>query len=194
MMSEKDALRRRFKEWREQLSPPEHTALSAALCQQVELLPAFQEPTWLLGFSPLAGEPDIRPLLQAALLNGRRVALPRCVRDTRELRFYEITSWDELTSGSYGIAEPPENPARLWQPTADALCIVPALSYDRQGYRLGYGGGYYDRFLPAFSGITLGLCPQACLQAELPRDAYDQPISVVVTEHELYDRRDRHDR
>lgn len=190
MISEKDALRRHFKAWREQLSPAEHAALSAALCNRLMSLPVYQETNWLLGFAPLAGEPDIRPLLQDALLGGRRVALPRCIPGTRELQFYEIISWDELISGSYGIAEPPADPARLWQPTADALCIVPALSFDRQGQRLGYGGGYYDRFLSTFPGITLGLCPQACLQEKLPHDLYDQPVSVVVTECEVCDRRD----
>lgn len=189
MMNEKSALRRRFKAWRGELLPAEHAALSAALCRRLASLPVFQQTEWLLGFAPLDGEPDIRPLLQEALQDGHRVALPRCVPGTRQLQFYEITSWNELIPGSYGIAEPPEKPDHLWRPTADALCIVPALSFDRQGYRLGYGGGYYDRFLPAFPGITVGLCPQACLLAELPHDLYDQPVSVVVTEDEVCDRR-----
>ncbi len=194
MNTEKSALRRRFKAWREELSPAEHAALSAALCRRLEALPEFQESAWLLGFAPFAGEPDIRPLLQAALLCGHRVALPRCVPEPRELRFYEITSWDELVPGSYGIAEPPEIPGRLWQPTADALCLVPGFSFDRQGYRLGYGGGYYDRFLPVFPGIALGLCPQDCLLNELPHDSYDRSVSIVLTETEVCDRRGEYDR
>ena len=75
-----------------------------------------------------------------------------------EMEFYEIHSLFELQPGTFGVLEPvPEN-SRLVQEETEGLCIVPGLSFDAEGYRLGYGKGYYDRFLSRFSGTTAGVC------------------------------------
>lgn len=157
-------------------------AASLALSDRIRQLPAYEKCHWLLAFSPLAGEPDITPLLRLALSDGHRVALPVCDPSNHTLTFYEITSLTEREGGHYGIAEPPAVPARLWQPTADALCLVPALGYDRAGHRLGRGGGYYDRFLPHFNGVSCGVCLSDQLCDRIPTDPTDFSLSLVVTE------------
>ena len=180
-MTEKTTIRRHLTAWREAQSAEGLAALSDELCRQAEVLPEYRRATWVLGYAPFRREPDIRPLIERALAAGKRVAMPRCVTADHTLGFYEIRSWAELETGSYGIAEPPAEEERRWQPTADAVCFVPALGYDNDGYRLGYGGGYYDRFLPTFAGVSVGLCPSECL-TKLPREINDRPVTAVVTE------------
>lgn len=181
-LTDKATLRASLRRQIAERDPSFAAAASLTLCDHLRRLPAYAACRWLLAFSPLAGEPDITPLLQVALSDGHRVALPVCDPTTHTLRFYEITSLTERACGHYGIAEPPTAPDRLWQPTADALCLVPALGYDRLGHRLGRGGGYYDRFLPHFTGISCGVCLSDQLCDRIPVTPTDFVLSLVVTE------------
>ena len=181
-LTDKIACRRRVREVIASRSPADFAARSAALCERVERLPAYRHCRWLLAFSPLPDEVDIRPLLERALSDGHRVALPICHPSDYTMDFYEIRSLSDLRSGHYGIAEPPSAAENRWQPTADALCLVPALAYDRNGNRLGRGGGYYDRFLPTFGGIACGVCLNDQVMRRLPTTPTDYALSLVLTE------------
>lgn len=181
-LTDKSALRASLRHRLAKRDPSFAAAASLTLCDHIRQLPAYENCRWLLAFSPLSDEPDIIPLLQTALADGHRVALPVCDPMTHTLRFYEITSLTERERGHYGIAEPPTSPDRLWQPTADVLCLVPALGYDRLGHRLGRGGGYYDRFLPYFTGVSCGVCLSDQLCDRIPVTPTDFSLSLVVTE------------
>ena len=86
-----------------------------------------------------------------------------------------------LRPGAYGIPEPDERCPLVEKGEVD-LVLTPNLCCDRLGYRLGHGGGYYDRWLADYTGITVALCPQIWLQETLPRDGFDRPVDVVITE------------
>lgn len=120
-------------------------------------------------------------LITAAWAEGRRVAAPRCLDANGRMAFYWIQSWGDVQPGRFGVLEPVETcpPA---QAEENDLCVVPALSFDASGYRLGYGKGYYDRFLSGFPGVSVGFCFEACMTWRLPRDSYDRPVDAVITD------------
>ena len=91
-------------------------------------------------------EVDTRRLMEKAWEDGKKVAAPRCVENTRLMNMHLITSMDDLQEGAYGILEPKES-LPILEDTKNAVCIVPAFCNDYRGYRVGYGGGYYDRYL-----------------------------------------------
>ncbi len=130
-------------------------------------------------------EVDTKNLILRALSENKRVAVPYCIENSREMRFYFIRSLDELQKRTFGVLEPV---AEVCSPVEDftgSICIVPGLAFDRQGYRLGYGKGYYDRFLADYRGTTIGICYKACMTHLLHRGRYDIACDMVVTENEL---------
>ncbi len=126
-------------------------------------------------------EPDTHALIRAALANGKRVAVPRCGENDGEMDFYYINSFDELKTGKFGVLEPPRENETVLDLTR-GICLVPALCFDAEGYRLGHGKGYYDRFLERFSGISVGLAHSTRVKWKLPRDEHDKPVDIIVTE------------
>lgn len=111
-----------------------------------------------------------------------RLLVPRCEKGTNEMFFYQINSFDDLEPGYCGILEPKAYCKRIDE-FVDPMCVVPGLSFDSKGYRLGFGKGFYDRFLADFKGITVGLCCDRCLtDGELPRDEHDVAVDFVITE------------
>ncbi len=130
-------------------------------------------------------EVDTREIIKRALLDGKTVAVPKCVDGTRLMDFYVIKSFSDLESGAFGVLEPISDKCEKITDFSKGLCIVPALAFDRAGYRLGYGKGYYDRFLSNFCGETLGLCYNACTQETLPHGKYDKRVDKIITQSNI---------
>lgn len=120
-------------------------------------------------------------IIEDAFLKGKTVLVPKCVNGTNIMEFYRITSFDDLDVGSYGILEPVDK-CEKYDKFDNALCIVPGLSFDMKGYRLGFGKGFYDRFLAEHNMSTIGLCYENCLTKSLPADGYDISVDCIVTE------------
>ena len=97
------------------------------------------------------------------------------------MSFFSIRGSQDLDPGAYGIPEPLAACQEV-RPTARSLCLVPALAFDRQGGRIGYGGGYYDRFLAAFPGTAVGLVRADFLADCLPAEPFDQKVKYLVTQ------------
>ncbi len=111
---------------------------------------------------------------------GKQVAAPHCVPGTRKMAFYWFKGPDDLIKGSFGLWEPDPNRCVLATADETTLCLVPGLAFDRDGYRLGFGKGYYDRFLPTFPGHTVGLCYEECLLGQVPRAPWDQHVDQLI--------------
>ena len=131
-------------------------------------------------------EVDTHIIISKALDDGKKVALPKCTDKDGNMKFYYITSISDLIDGMYGIKEP-QVKSQAENFTECSLCLVPALSFDVDGYRLGYGKGYYDRFLSRFTGVSIGLCYTDCLCEKLPRDNYDKRVNYIFTNEKIYD-------
>lgn len=127
-------------------------------------------------------EVDTRSLIEVMLSDGIRVAVPVSHPRDCSMSFYYINSLGELKEGIYGILEPDENEAKKANFNEKTVCFVPALSFDKKGFRLGFGKGYYDRFLSSFSGVTVGLCYEECISEKLIHDKFDQAVQSVITE------------
>ncbi len=185
--SDKNQLRRHFKAVRAGLLEGERRAIDAAIAGNVAGLPEFAEADGVFTYLSFGAEVDTRILIECAWTVGKTVALPRVVPGTRQMRWYAVDSLDCLERSSFGVEEPPADPAREVTPVdfACPVALVPGLAFDGAGYRLGYGGGFYDTFLPTFPGTSMGLCRAAQLADHLPHEDYDMPVDEVVTEHGL---------
>ncbi len=136
------------------------------------------------GFWPMGDELDLRPLLARLHFAGHAVGLPVVVKRGTPLLFRRWQPSDVLVSGGYGTSVPGEDKPVV---TPEVL-FVPLLAFDRQGYRLGYGGGFYDRTLQALRGagprLAVGVAFAAQEVEAVPRDHYDQKLDWIVTEAE----------
>lgn len=182
----KQALRQEIKLWRKSLAPEEKAQMDERICARVTGLREYAACDTLLTYVSTPIEVDTWPLIERALADGKRVAVPRCIDGTRQMAFYYIRSYDDLAPGTFGVLEPLPERCALWKPAGTCLCIVPALAYDRAGFRLGYGAGYYDRFLSGYHGAKVGIIYQHNLRARLWSGRFDIPIELLVTETRLW--------
>ena len=124
-------------------------------------------------------------LIEREALKSKIVLCPRCEKNGNIMYFYRINSTYDLKEGRFGIFEPDES-CEKYCVFDNALCIVPALSYDKDGYRLGFGMGFYDRFLADYNGMKLGLCYDNCMSESFCHDGYDISVDKVFTDKDIY--------
>lgn len=111
-------------------------------------------------------------------LNTKNIAVPKIIDNN--MYFCYVTNLNELTSGKYNIPEPTNE--NIVTDFDNAICIVPGICYDKENYRIGYGKGYYDRFLSKNKIKTIGLCYKECMIEKIDNDKYDYKIDEVITE------------
>ncbi len=145
----------------------------------------------VMTYVPLKGEVDVYPFIDYCLQNGIDIYVPRTNPDDgimEAVRIYDLR--EDLLKGNYGIDEPRPDLQETALPQELQLIIVPGLAFDRDGYRLGFGGGYYDQFLVNLSSGNTAVAVAYSFQIveHLPRDEWDIPVDAVVTEHEIIGR------
>ena len=166
------------------MAPEARRAEDEALFDRFLALPRLAGARTVFVFFGTGTEPDTSRLIPRLLALGKTVGLPRMLPGrAMEVRRYEPDR--PLVPHPWGIPEPDVG-CSLLSPADIDLALVPALCYDRRGFRLGMGGGYYDRWLPGFHGATVGLCRTELLQAQLPAEPYDRPVELVITAAGLY--------
>lgn len=178
----KQELRERYKAQRRAMPEKEKAAKDRRIAEHVRRLWQYDKCDTVLCYVSTAIEVDTHEIIRRALADGKKVAVPRCVPDTRLMESYYIDSLEELSAGTFGVLEPTPDPDKLVTDLSHGLCLVPALCYDLEGYRLGYGKGYYDRYLAGFGGSLVGLCYSDCIERHLPHGRYDRPVETLVTE------------
>ncbi|NRD80756.1 5-formyltetrahydrofolate cyclo-ligase [Bacillus sp. BRMEA1] len=130
-------------------------------------------------------EVDTYQIIRRAWELGKKVAVPKCIPKEKKLVFRELTEFCQLESVFYGLFEPiPEITEEIAANQIDLL-IVPGLAYTKEGYRLGFGGGYYDRFLGNFPGHTLSLAFNEQVVQHFPVEKHDIPVSKLITPTEI---------
>lgn len=181
----KKELRTEIREKRNQMSPSLQMQMSEAIIKNILTLAEYINCSTLLSYVSTEMEVDTFKLITVALKNGKKVAVPRCVEGLPIIEFYYIKSLGELVRGSYGLLEPRVNPQNKYAGNY-GLCILPGLAFDRTGGRLGYGKGYYDRFMQNFKGDTAGVCfSNVLMDSPLPAGRFDIPVTTVVTDKEI---------
>jgi 5,10-methenyltetrahydrofolate synthetase len=145
-------------------------------------LRCYKNALLVLTFMSTPIEVDTYELIKQCWKDGKRVGVPRCVDGTRLMEFYEITGFDELEKHTFGVMEPIPSKCKIIKDFRRSMCIVPGLAFDSFGYRLGYGKGYYDRFLSRYKGAKVGICYHDCLRYNLRHGKYDVVSDIVVNE------------
>ncbi len=181
----KKKLRIQAREMRSSMSPVTKQALDRKIKNRLLNLWALRGVDTVLCYVSTPIEVDTRGLINALLKMGKRVAVPRCEGGQSEMNFYFIESLDDLSPGSFGVDEPDPQKSIMVGKTENTACIVPAFMFDKSGYRLGYGKGYYDRYLSEYKGVTIGVCYNANFVDELFHGKYDRTVDLVVTEKEI---------
>ncbi len=184
-MLEKNEIRRRQRERRAAIPTEEKKQTDAAIVEHIRASAFFQNASMLLLYAPMEGEVNLLPLARLFRRAGKPIAFPRCDKESNTMSFYILSEDARLTPGAYGIPEPPAD-APLCTPDEHALCLLPGLSFDPRGNRLGYGKGYYDRYLASFPGVTVGVTPTAMMLRELPADEHDIPARYIATERGIW--------
>ena len=138
----------------------------------------------LVYLSTKDNEADTLGVVHAEWARGRDVLVP-VMAPGRRLEWSRIDGLADLTPGHFGLLEPRPERLRLMVPPADSVCLVPGIVFNRQGYRIGYGGGYYDRFLAGYPGTSIGLAYEG-QRAEFAHEPHDVPVQYIVTEAAVY--------
>ena len=162
----------------------------ASIANAVCALPEFARARVVLTYLGYGKEVATRGIISRAWELGKTVALPRCADEPRKLSWHVVESLDGLQKSAFGMEEPPFLRETLIDPHsldgATSVAIVPGLCFDGLGYRLGYGGGYYDEFLSSYTGVSVGLCLDEFMQESLDAlgvvEPHDQRVDIVVCE------------
>lgn len=178
--NEKKELRRAIRAQIEALAPAEKAASDAAMLARFLESPEFARAETILLFYGVGIEPETAQLFAPLWQQGKRLLLPATLPE-RQMEARLVIGLPQLEPDHMGIPTPLERCPTVPREDID-LILVPAMCYDRQGYRLGQGGGYYDRYLADYKGVTLGLCRDALLQDKLPTQPHDLPVQVLLTE------------
>ena len=153
-----------------------------AIAQNIVSLPEFISASRVFTYLSIGREVDTRKIIEHCLKIGKTLALPHSYENGIMDFVLLDRPVDELQLGMFGIPAPSEASEKLIPEKGDII-LVPALCYDENFYRLGRGGGYYDRYLSAFRIFSVGLCREKQLLASVPTDEFDMRVDCIVTEN-----------
>lgn len=164
------------------LSKETYRARSESIIQRFVISRLFRQAE-VIGVT-ISRFPEVRTmsLIEEAWRAGKRVVVPRCNTETKEMTFREIMSYDELEVVSSGLYEPKENETDAVEKQEIDLLIVPGVIYSNEGYRIGFGGGYYDRYLKDYDGRTVSLAFTEQTGQVVPVEPYDVPVQYIISD------------
>lgn len=187
-MLDKKALRKEMLEKRSQLSLQEIKEKSKTITNSLLNLNEYNKSQFIFTFISFKDEVDTHEIIKSSLKKDKRIGVPITVPEKKQLKVSEIMDFDnELELSYYDILAPKEKNIRIVAPELIDLVLVPGVIFDRRGYRVGYGGGYYDRFFSKLDKnvLKIGLCYDMQIQSNVPRDSYDIPVDYILTEKEF---------
>ncbi len=188
---DKNALRKNMLVKLKHLHTDEKMQIEKKLHQRFFASTQWKQAEWIGLTYAQSFEWNTQVIMEAAWRMNKKVALPKCNPVHHQLDFYHIQHESELEKGYSNIMEPkPHETAKINKQKMD-LIIVPGVVFDRNGYRIGFGGGYYDRFLIDYMGITIALASDFQVYQTIPRDEFDIPVQYVCTETALIKMKNR---
>lgn len=192
----KTQLRQYYLNLRQSISQSQRNLASAEIYERLFELPQWQNAPIICGYMSIRGEIDTLPILEKALNDGKTLALPRTISNAKQgqMVFCQVPdiSSNSLATGRFGVSEPMEScPIITSASLSHALILLPGLAFDSTGYRIGYGGGYYDRYisnliLQNIPFTTIALAFSLFVADALPHEPHDQPAHIIVTERRVY--------
>lgn len=180
MKTEKTALRKQLMERIQALPADYINESNEGIFKTVINIPEFAQAKTIFSYYSLGSEPDTIKIIEYALSLGKTVTLPVCLKNgIMEARV--ITSTSELSEAGFHLLEPLSS-TQVIKPEDLDFIVVPAMTFDFEGYRLGRGGGYYDRFLQNVTAFTVGIARERLMMERVPREIHDLPVHCVATE------------
>ena len=180
----KQSIRESQKKRRAEMDKDKKAELDREIATNVKRLNEYGPAKTLLVYVSTPIEVDTKLIIENAWADGKKVAVPRCVPDTRDMEFHYISSFDDLSPGMFSVLEPDESLPIVTDFT-DCLMIVPGMQFDMNGYRLGYGKGYYDRYMVRFTGRSAGICYSNELRPYMHHGRFDRSVDVIVTDKKI---------
>lgn len=182
MQMDKAGLRKSIIKKLKELPKSEKLQLENKLSEQLVASPIWKK-TNSIGITISQGfEWNTRAIIERAWAEDKQVSVPKCEPKKKLLEFYRFRSYDELEVVYYNLLEPKPDAGKRMEKEKIGLLIVPGLLFDKQGFRIGFGGGYYDRYLAEFTNDTISITSSSQLVEQLPRDTYDIPVKHIITE------------
>ncbi len=182
----KNEYRAKAKEYRASLTEEQKKCLDSQIFKNLSSVLEYDSAKTILCYMSTSSEVDTKGIISSLFEQNKTVAVPRCIDDTRDMEFYIISSFEDTYKRTFGVFEPDSDKCMRLRDFRNAVCILPGLAFDREGYRLGYGKGYYDRFLSSFKGVKIGIVYEKCLFDRLMHGFFDVPADIVVTEKQVY--------
>lgn len=182
---DKREIRKSMEEKRAGLAREQVLEYSDDIWSKIYGMESFKSATAVLLYSSIGNEVNTVEIANKALTMGKQVAYPVTNTASMTMEFYAVSDLSELMlvkSGSFSLMEPrPDQSAKII-PDSRTLMIVPGLAFDKQGYRTGYGGGFYDKYITKHTILTtIGVCYDFQVVERIPAQSYDRPVGVLVT-------------
>lgn len=182
----KQQLRKQKKEYRKQLTATYCQIHAERICTKLVQLSIYRKARSILFYMSIQKEVDMKQAIEQAWRDKKQVLLPRVDQENQCLQVIQVKHWSQLETGAYGIQEPHQSLKRM-DPSQIDLVIVPGVAFDVKGYRLGYGGGYYDRFFARFPRLQrMGVAyPEQVVPTVYP-EPHDQRLHFLLTSEKCY--------
>ncbi len=175
-------LRSKFRTYRENLDIEKKQLMDEKILKKILILNAYKLSGFVFTYVSKDIEVDTYELIKQCWKDNKKVAVPKCKPDTKAMDFYIINSFNDLEKATFGLLEPITSKCEKPTGFSNSICIVPGFCFDNEGFRLGYGHGFYDRFLQNFQGTTIGVCYSDSIIAKLPHGRFDRPVDILLTD------------
>ena len=182
LLLDKKKTRQRVLQQRRAFSATEKTPAEQRMLKFLQSWEIFRQAKTIHIFISKTDEPDTSPIIESAWESGKTVAVPCVIPESFELFHSQLKSFEDLSSGALGVLEPSPEGRIAMNPESFDLVIIPGVAFDRQGGRLGYGKGYYDRFLEQTAAFRLALAFNFQVLEKVPTEKHDVPMNGILTE------------
>lgn len=178
---DKKQIRKELKEKRKNVPKDKKAIYDIEIGRKITEIDYYKNAQQVLIFASVGDEFDTGYIIEKCRKDKKTLFFPICLDNQGKMEFFRVDSDKDLQIGMYNIPEPKPSCEKYISKEND-LIIVPCLSVDKKGYRIGYGKGYYDRFLKDFKGVSICPCYKELLTDRLPTDEYDVKINILITE------------
>lgn len=177
----KTELRSQIKKRRLEIPAEEKARMDALIASRLYKTSEYRTAGMLVTYVSTPMEIDTLSIIRQAWKDGKRVVVPRCIENCL-MDFHEVFSMQDLSKGTFSVLEPDPQKCPVVTDFFGSVCLVPGLTFDWQGFRLGYGKGYYDRFLCRYPYKKIGLIYEGFIKSKLPRGRFDVAVDFLLTE------------
>ncbi|RPK15743.1 5-formyltetrahydrofolate cyclo-ligase [Priestia endophytica] len=184
MMEEKKVKRNLMKKNLKEMSLLERKEMNKEILSRVENTREWKEARTIGITLSLPFEVETRDIIEKAWGEGKRVAVPKCFPQTHKMEFYQLSSFTELETVQFGIEEPLITAEKIAKEELDVI-FVPGVIFAKNGYRVGFGGGYYDRYLQNYRGKKISIAFHIQIADFVPIESHDIPVGKIITNQEV---------